>query len=546
MVNVCKKLRDRRGASDDLESPREVHSERVGPASGAPVGSTGTSALDSVHSLSYSHAPTGHGGGFDGPSEDEWTAGNPTSSFLDRRNGLKALLNGGARKAAENLPEGSSTMSHDGRTLVIVLSMHRSGSSLLTNILQEHGMSLGPFELVEATPNNPHGHFEVQPILDLSREVQTLACGFSEDVPGSPEIFTRFLKSDGIWDHRTEVPETSLERGRELIGRLVESGPISGFKDPRTVLIWPFWRRVLEAFPDVRFVPIVLLRTPHEIAMSLFTRSRSAQSYRTCLDVTAVHLRRLAAIVDAWPEPVARVRFGSPHYEEDLARAVASCGLDWDPEKRRRCFDAACVHHGAAVVAHESQRLHEALGGTDEAAMEDPIHNLAIVEVDASARESLYREIVQQDRARIDDLTRRTEELHTSLALAGDTSRNYYNNWQDANRSWQDAHRNWQDAHRSWQDANRSWQDAHRSWQDAIRQLEATRDELGRYRRLWEETRDVAWELSRQLDATRVESIHFQKRLLRFDSHPLLGPILRGRRHVRSMLHRLRARQGGS
>jgi hypothetical protein len=443
-------------------------------------------------------------------------------------------------------------MSHDGRTLVIVLSMHRSGSSLFTSILQEHGMSLGPFELVGASPANPHGHFEAQPILDLSRDVQALAFGFSEDVPDSPEILARFLGSQGVWDDRTELPEEWLERGRELIRGLVESGPISGFKDPRTVLIWPFWRRVLEAFAKVRVVPIVLLRTPHEIAMSLFTRSRSARSYRTCLDVTAVHLRRLAAIVDGWPEPVARVRFGSPLYEEDLARAVASCGLDWDPEKRRRCFDAACVHHGAAVVAHESQRLHESLAGSDDATVQNPIHNLATVEADASARESLYREIVQQDRAQIDDLRRRSEDLQTSLAQAEETSRNHYSNWQEAHRSWQEANRScqdvnrhWQEANRSWQEAHRSWQEAHRSWQDSIAQLEATREELGSYRRLWEETRDLVWELSRQLDTTRVESIHLQKRLLRFDSHPLLGPILRGRRHVRSMLNRLRAREGG-
>jgi hypothetical protein len=418
-------------------------------------------------------------------------------------------------------------------------------------------MSLGPFQLHGADAFNRHGHFEAQPIQDLNKEVQVLAFGFSEDIPDSPEILGRFLESQGMWDDRTEIPEDLVERGRELIRRLVESGPISGFKDPRTVLIWPFWRRVLEAFPEVRLVPIVLLRTPHEIAMSLFTRSRSAQSYRTCLDVTAVHLRRLAAIVDGWPEPVARVRFGSPHYEEDLARAVASCGLDWDLEKRRRCFDAACVHHAAAVLAHESQRLHEALGGADESAMDDPIHNLAIVEADASVRESLYRELGQRDRDQIGDLRRRTEGLQTSLTLAEETARNYYNNWQDAHRSWQEADRSWQEAdrtcqeahrssqeaHRSSQEAHRSWQEAHRSWQDAIGQLEATREELGRYRKLWEETRDREWELSRQLDATRVESVHLRTRLLRFDSHPVLGPILRGRRHV---LSRLLSREDGS
>jgi hypothetical protein len=131
-------------------------------------------------------------------------------------------------------------MSQVGRTLVIVLSMHRSGSSLFTNILREHGMSLGPFELNGAAPTNPHGHFEVQPIMGLNRDVQALACGFADDVPDSPEILARFLRSQGTWDDRTDVPEEWVERGRELLRRLVESGPISGFMDPRTVLVWPF------------------------------------------------------------------------------------------------------------------------------------------------------------------------------------------------------------------------------------------------------------------------------------------------------------------
>jgi hypothetical protein len=408
--------------------------------------------------------------------------------------------------------------------------MHQSGSSLFTSILREHGMSLGPFELAGAFPSNPHGHFEAWPIMHLSQDVQSLACGFAQYVPASPEILARFLGSQGIWEDRTEIPEDLVERGRELILRLVESGPISGFKDPRTVLIWPFWRRVLEAFPEVRILPIVLLRTPHEIAMSLFARSRSAHGYANCLDVTAVHLRRLAAIVDGWPEPVARVRFGGPHYEEELAQAVASCGLDWDPEKARRCFDATCVHHTSAVVAHDSQRLHDALSGSDDATTVDPIRNLAIVEADASSRESLYREVAQQDREQIDDLRRRAEDLQSSLMRAEETSRSFCNNCQEAQRNWQEAQRN--------------RQEAQHNWQEVARQLEAAREESAKHRGRWEEARELALGLSRQLDAVRVESVHLQTRLLRFDSHPLLGPILRGRRRAKNVLNGLRNRGG--
>ena len=132
-----------------------------------------------------------------------------------------------------------------------------------------------------------------------------------------------FLATEGRWDDWAEqVPEEYVQRGRSLIRTLLDSGKISGFKDPRTVLLWPFWRRVLSAFPGVRVVPVALLRSPHEIAMSLFTRFESGSGYWTCLDVVAVHFQQLQAIIESWNHPVPRVRFGGPHYFSDLERAV--------------------------------------------------------------------------------------------------------------------------------------------------------------------------------------------------------------------------------
>src|SRR5262249_51725944 len=79
------------------------------------------------------------------------------------------------------------------RTLVIVLSMHRSGSSLTANILKEQGLSLGPWALYPPHPSNPHGHFEAIPILELTLAVQTLLYGFPNDIPETPEAMAGFL-----------------------------------------------------------------------------------------------------------------------------------------------------------------------------------------------------------------------------------------------------------------------------------------------------------------------------------------------------------------
>jgi hypothetical protein len=286
------------------------------------------------------------------------------------------------------------------RTLVILLSMHRSGSSLTANAFMEQGLSLGPWALLPAERCNQHGYFEAIPILEVNRAVQTLIHGFRNDLPETEEAVAAFLASEGRRDDWAEqVPEEYVQQGRSLIRTLLDSGKVSGFKDPRTVLLWPFWRRVLSAFPGVRVVPIALLRSPHEIAMSLFTRLESGTGYWTCLDVVAAHFQQLQEIIESWNHPVPRIRFGGSHYLSDLERAVRSCGLDWDPTKAVRIFDESCIHHVPAVVSHRAQRLFDTLGGAAPAAT-DAGKNADQLEADGRARDRLQLDRLRQSRVR--------------------------------------------------------------------------------------------------------------------------------------------------
>src|SRR5262249_46663273 len=163
---------------------------------------------------------------------------------------------------------------------------------------------------------------------------------------------------------------------RSLIRALVDSGPISGFKDPRTVLIWPFWKRVLEGFPGVRVVPVSLVRSPHEIAMSLVKRREDSCGYWAALDMIAVHLRRQKAILDGWDNPPPTVCFGGPSYLESLEAVARHCGLPWDTAVALDVFDGSCVHHTPAAVPHMSQSLFDSLAG-DARPWRDPKDNRA-------------------------------------------------------------------------------------------------------------------------------------------------------------------------
>ncbi len=434
------------------------------------------------------------------------------------------------------------------RSLVIVLSMHRSGSSLSTGILQALGMSLGPFELLGANSGNPHGHFEAHPILELSRAVQMLAYGFPEDLPDSPETLARFLETSGRWDESVEIPRELIDRGRSLIQTLIDSGWISGFKDPRTVLIWPFWQEVLSAFPGLGVFPVVLLRSPHEIAMSLFSRSKGEHSYKSCLEVTAVHLGRIGSIVAQWPGSVPRARFGGAHFASDLAEAARHCGLGWDPEQGERIFDRSCVHHTPAAIAHRSQRLYDALCG-EEAPSTSPPSDLSILESDAFSREALYRDRIVETRTALDGAREQLSEKHRRLQEVEQAR-------QHAEEQLQRAHDQLQWTQDQLQRAQDQLQRAHDQLMQANQRHEEQEALLEVSQRRWNETRqelqgslEATRQLLRlsddQLQAEQARGDHLQVRLDRYEIHPLLGPALRGRRRLVKVIDSLRTREAG-
>jgi len=387
------------------------------------------------------------------------------------------------------------------RRVVIVLSMHRCGSSLTTNILQRLGMSLGPFELNGTDPSNPYGHFEAVPFLLLNRRIQGLAHGFMEDLPDSPDILARFCATKGEWDEAIHIPEDLVAEGRSLIRALVDSGPISGFKDPRTVLTWPFWKRVLADFPNVPVVPVSILRSPHEIAMSLVTRRGGWLGYWTSLDVIAVHLRRQKLILESWEHRPPSLCFGSPSYLKTLEIAVSKCGLTWNTATVLDLFDRSCVHQSPAAVHHEAQNLFEAVIG-GEAARQDSKGNQIQQEKDARALENLR---LRQWRSHQDQVLEAREQARHAAQCAAEIESQL------------------------------------RETLCRLAELEQTRHELhsqiidtkemliqAQEREIQAQQREIqAWQRTAQL----------RERLERFESHPILGPAIRGRRRLRNLIH---------
>lgn len=294
------------------------------------------------------------------------------------------------------------------RKVVVLLCMHRSGSSLTANLLQRLGISLGPFDLIGAEVSNPYGHFEARPSHIINRNVQHWAFGFPDDVPGDPEVLARFVETQGAWPSKP-VPDEWFAEARTFVEQLAASGPVSGFKDPRTALTWPFWKRVLESVEDVEVVPVALLRSPHEIAMSLCTRSRGEMPYWQAMDVVGVHLTRMKDAVAEAGGAARIVRFGTSHFRADLRSLVESTGVAWDDAIVDQVYDRSCVHHLPAIVPHAAQDALDDLGGGAWAGV-DVAANAARLAKDARQYETMMH-------ARLVEAKRQIGGLHVTAGL---------------------------------------------------------------------------------------------------------------------------------
>ncbi len=139
---------------------------------------------------------------------------------------------------------------------ICIIGMHRSGTSLVARALQRCGLELGPADrLLTANESNPLGYFENEGFVALNDRLLA-HLGGSWDNP--PAVQSGWERDPSVEPYRVEA--------RELV-RTFPRGAHWGWKDPRTTLLLPFWKTVVE---PLRFV--ICVRSPLDVARSLHTR----------------------------------------------------------------------------------------------------------------------------------------------------------------------------------------------------------------------------------------------------------------------------------
>jgi hypothetical protein len=148
---------------------------------------------------------------------------------------------------------------------VTILGPHRSGTSMITRLLNLCGLFLGTgAELGMTGEQNPKGYWEHIAFVDINQRLLAQFGGTLYDPPVLPPQ----------WWEMAEV-QPLVEEARTLTSQSFAGQAQWGWKDPRTTLTVPFWRQVL---PDLCFV--VTLRNPLDTAASIIDHSQERLSRR--------------------------------------------------------------------------------------------------------------------------------------------------------------------------------------------------------------------------------------------------------------------------
>ena len=171
----------------------------------------------------------------------------------------------------EEKPESTGVCNQD---IVCILGMHRSGTSLVTRMLNLIGVYLGPEHLLlEANFANPTGYWELDGFVSINDEILARFGGSWDEPP---------LLSPG-WETDPVIDDLK-ERARRLIQDTFAKAKIWGWKDPRSCITLPFWQQLL---PDMRY--IISLRSPLDVSRSLEQRDKFSAEKSSDLWLTYVN-----------------------------------------------------------------------------------------------------------------------------------------------------------------------------------------------------------------------------------------------------------------
>ncbi|RZF60900.1 hypothetical protein EWE75_20595 [Sphingomonas populi] len=398
---------------------------------------------------------------------------------------------------------------------VLVLGMHRTGSSAITRFLNFLGCTL-PHTLLDANPTNPAGHWE-------SDAIRAFNDGMLAEAGSA---WSDWLPMHADWA-KSQTYQDNLPAAAKVLDAEFGDAALFVLKDPRICRLAGFWYEVL-AQRNIETATLIPLRNPLEVAASLCKRDR--------MDPTIGQLLWLRHVLDAEFASRGRRRMFT-HYEELLDnwsgladRLGEGLEIDWPRSRAAFAADATAFlshdlrHHvrqPADIIenAAYSRWLREtyaillrwiAYGEDDEGRARLDAIRQAFNETGenffpvVTALSTAHREIedISRDRhslaLRVAELTQVTDDAHTEKFLAADRL-------DAANRRAEDLDRQLDLAFAQLRDAGDAQQQLHLSLETADRRSKLLDEELAAVRnRLAQANGALATTQTSLDDATRT------------------------------------------
>src|SRR6516225_9835551 len=117
---------------------------------------------------------------------------------------------------------------------LLILGMHRSGTSACARAMQSLGVYLGT-DFLETRPDNPTGYWEDRNI-----------CELNERLLGALGLKWTDISLIDNADWSKPAVQSLLSEAAEYLYATFTSYPLWGFKDPRTIRLLPFWQSVMK------------------------------------------------------------------------------------------------------------------------------------------------------------------------------------------------------------------------------------------------------------------------------------------------------------
>ncbi len=256
-----------------------------------------------------------------------------------------------ALESVQRTPNRIPVASSGSRT-VIILGMHRSGTSALAGSLQEAGLDLG--EVVREAPHNQKGNRENWAILHMQEDLLERNGGSWKEVPENVH-----------WSTLHRAVRDQFVAGFRGVG-------LWGFKDPRTLFTLDGW---LEVLPNAELVGI--FRHPLLVAKSLLRRD--GISLELGLELWRRYNERLLELHRASPFPLVEFDDDPALVREKFQRVSEALAL---PGRFRAAlfFEDQLRHRlglddqisGAVLEIYQELQQREAAWGPSRAATAGP------------------------------------------------------------------------------------------------------------------------------------------------------------------------------